>query len=495
MQYLPIFASLSGQPCLVVGGGNVAERKVAQLLAAGALVTVNAPELSPGLKADAEAGRINLVLRPFDPSLVPFQLLVIAATSDRAVNDAVAESARIALRLCNVVDDPEVSTYISPSIVDRSPLLVAVSSGGQAPVLARLLRQQLESWLPARLGALAEWAGSWRERVKAKLPDVTARRRLWEQVLTGALDARPGVAHDVLSGGRLATADAALSAALEVGEYRAPGPGEAWLVGAGPGDPELLTLRGLHLLQHADVVLYDRLVAPALLAYARRDAELINVGKTGGGPSTAQAAINALLIARVRAGQRVCRLKGGDPYVFGRGSEEALALADAGLPFQVVPGITAASGCGAYAGIPLTHRKEAHAVTFVTAHLGSGQESDQESARETAQEPDWQSLAALGQTLVVYMTGRRVADVSAALLQYGRPAATPAAVVMAGTTDAQRCVTGTLGDIAGRVSAAGVTSPAILYVGDVVALRARLDWFRPAAPGAAYNEQHSGAQR
>ncbi len=491
MQYLPIFASLSGQPCLVVGGGHVAERKVAQLLAAGARVTVNAPQLSPGLKADAEAGRIDLVLRPFDPSLVPFQLLVIAATDDRAVNHAVAESARIALRLCNVVDDPEVSTFISPSIVDRSPLLVAVSSGGQAPVLARLLRQQLESWLPARLGALAEWAGSWRERVKAKLPDVTDRRRLWEQVLTGALDARPGVAHDVLSGGRLATADAALSAALEAGEYRATGPGEAWLVGAGPGDPELLTLRGLHLLQHADVVLYDRLGAPALLAYARRDAELINVGKTGGGPSTSQAAINALLIARVQAGQRVCRLKGGDPYVFGRGSEEALALADAGLPFQVVPGITAASGCGAYAGIPLTHRNEAHAVTFVTAHLGSGQETGQ----EMNQQPDWQGLAALGQTLVVYMSGRRVADVSAALVRHGRPAATPAAVVMAGTTDAQRCVTGTLGDIAGQVSAAGVTSPAILYVGDVVALRSRLDWFRPAAPGAAYNEQHSGAQR
>ncbi len=483
MQYLPIFADLTGQPCLVVGGGNVAERKVAQLLAAGARVTVNAPALSPGLAADAAAGRLEVVLRPFDPALIPLQLLVIAATSDRAVNHAVAAAARSALCLCNVVDDPEVSTFISPSIVDRSPLLVAVSSGGQAPVLARLVRQQLESWLPAGLGALAAWAGSWRERVKAKLPDVTARRRLWEQLLKGALDARPGLAQDVI-GGRLAAADAVLAAALESesrGETRATGPGEAWLVGAGPGAPELLTLRGLYLLQHADVVLYDRLVAPALLAYARRDAELINVGKTGGGPSTSQAAINALLIEKVQAGHRVCRLKGGDPYVFGRGSEEALALADAGLPFQVVPGITAASGCAAYAGIPLTHRDAAHAVTFVSAHLGADQA------------PDWQRLAALGQTLVVYMAGRRVAEVCAALLQHGRPGATPAAVVMAGTTDQQVCVAGTLDDIAGTLRAVGLLSPAILYVGDVVELRSRLHWFSPTAAGAAYNAERQGA--
>ena len=486
MQYLPIFAALTGQPCLVVGGGHVAERKVLQLLAAGARVTVNSPQLSPGLEVAATAGRIAVALRPFDPALVPLQLLVIAATSDRAVNHAVAESARTALRLCNVVDDPEASSYISPSIVDRSPLLVAVSSGGQAPVLARLVRQQLERWLPARLGMLAGWAGGWRERVKARMPDVATRRRLWEQVLAGALDARPGIADDVLNG-RLAAADARLLAALDDGENHTTGPGEAWLVGAGPGDPELLTLRGMHLLQHADVVLYDRLVAPALLAYARRDADLVNVGKTGGGPSTSQASINALLIEHVRAGRRVCRLKGGDPYIFGRGSEEALALADAGLPFQVVPGITAASGCGAYAGIPLTHRNEAHAVTFVTAHLGTGE--------QTLQQPDWQRLAALGQTLVVYMTGRGLGDVSAALLRHGRPATTPAAVVMAGTTDLQRCVTGTLGDIAGQVAAAGLTSPAILYVGNVVALRSRLDWFSPGASGAAYNEQRSGAQR
>ncbi len=480
MDYLPIFASLAGQPCLVVGGGAVAERKALQLLAAGARVTVNAPALTPALEAALGEGRLSVARRPFDPALVPRQLLVIAASSDRAVNHAVADAARAALRLCNVVDDPAVSTFISPSVVDRSPLLIAVSSGGQAPVLARLVRQRLERWLPARLAELATWAGAWRERVKEALPDVTARRRLWEDVLAGVLDARTGPAQAVIDG-RTAEADDALSRRLRNPENPGAMTGEAWIVGAGPGDPGLITASGLHCLQHADVVLHDRLVAPALLAFARRDAELIDVGKAGGSASTSQAHINALLLDRVRAGHRVCRLKGGDPYVFGRGSEEALALAAAGLPFRVIPGVTAASGCGAYAGIPLTHRHASCAVTFVTAHRGADAE------------PDWQGLAALGQTLVVYMTGRRLAAVADALLRHGRPASTPAAVVMGGTTRDQRVVAGALGDIAGKAAAAGVSSPAILYVGDVVALREQLDWFRPAAGTAAYNEATSGA--
>jgi len=307
------------------------------------------------------------------------------------------------------------------------------------------------------------------------------------------LDARTGPAQAVIEG-RTAEADEALQRLLRHQGDAAAAPGEAWIVGAGPGDPGLITAAGLHCLQHADAVLHDRLVAPALLAFARRDAELIDVGKTGGGTSTPQARINELLLARVRSGQRVCRLKGGDPYVFGRGSEEALALAAAGLPFRVIPGVTAASGCGAYAGIPLTHRQVAHTVTFVTAHRGPGTEIGGEEGAgpgTVADEPDWQVLAALGQTLVVYMAGRRLAAVSEALRAHGRPAGTPAAVVMGGTTVEQHVVSGTLGDIAARAAAAGVSSPAILYVGDVVALRERLDWFRPAA-GAAYNAQPSG---
>lgn len=472
MQYLPLFARLTNRPCLVVGGGAVAERKVELLLAAGARVTVNAPHLTPGLETGVAAGRIGVHRGPFDPTLVRTHLLVIGATSDPAVNQAVAAAADAALVLCNVVDNPQLSTYISPSLVDRSPLILAVSSGGAAPVLARLVRQQLELWLPLGLGTLATWAGEWRDRVKTRLPGVDRRRRLWEEVFQGALDLRPGIARDGMAG-RQAAADQAMEAALtaHTPSPNAPEPakplGEAWLVGAGPGDPELLTLRGLYLLQRAEVVLYDRLVAPALLAYARRDAELINVGKTGGGISTSQAGINALLIARVQAGQRVCRLKGGDPYIFGRGSEEALALAAAGLPFQVVPGITAASGCGAYAGIPLTHRHTALAVTFVTGQAGA------------EPGPDWARLAALGQTLVVYMSGRNLAEVSGALMAHGLAPATPAALVMDGTTDRQRRVIGTLGTLNAQVRAEGLSSPAILYVGDVVALSEPLNWFRP----------------
>jgi uroporphyrin-III C-methyltransferase/precorrin-2 dehydrogenase/sirohydrochlorin ferrochelatase len=466
MDQLPIFLTLKGQRCLVVGGGEVAERKVRQLLAAGAAVTVNSPQLVSGLQQLGVEQRIQIALRRFDAGLIGTHLLVIAATGDGAVNRAVAAAAHQALRLCNVVDDPAHSSFISPSIVDRSPLIVAISSGGRAPVLARMLRQQLERWLPLRLGALADWAGSWRDTIKARLPDVTARRRFWERAFTGTLG------NHVLAG-RMQAADAALQSALDAQSTAGNSCGEAWLVGAGPGDPELLSLRGFHLLQHADVVLHDRLIAPELLAFARRDAELIDVGKTGGGEATSQADINALLLHRVRAGQRVCRLKGGDPYVFGRGSEEVAALAAAGLPFQVIPGITAASGCGAYAGIPLTHRGLAQAVSFVTGHPATDKDA-------SGVEPDWAALAAPGHTLVIYMGGRRLAVIAAELMAHGRSGTTPAAVVIAGTLPEQRVIRGTLADIAARSAAAGIGSPALLYVGEVVALAAQPDWQAPA---------------
>ncbi|MCL4721206.1 MAG: siroheme synthase CysG [Gammaproteobacteria bacterium] len=482
MDYLPLFASLAGQPCLLVGGGAVAERKVRQLCAAGARVTVNAPVLSAALEARAAAGEIAVARRHFDDTLVTRHLLVIAATDDRAVNHAVARAAAAAQRFCNVVDDPAVSTFISPSVVDRSPLIVAVSSGGRSPVLARLIRQWLEGQLPARLGALAQWAGRWRAAVRQRLPDAADRRRFWQTLLAGVPAPPVGIAADVLAG-REHAADAALDAALDPARAHPPAAGEAWLVGAGPGDPELITLRGLRLLQQADVVLHDRLAAPALLDYARRDAEIINVGKTGGSPSTGQAAINALLVAHVRAGRRVCRLKGGDPYLFGRGGEEALALAAAGLPFQVVPGITAASGCGAYAGIPLTHRNRAHAVTFVTAHRAPGHE------------PDWAALAAADHTLVVYMAGQRLAGVAASLMAHGRAPDTPAAVIIAGTTASQRRIGGRLADIANRVAAEGAASPTLLYVGEVAGLDPALEWFEPAAgsPAPVHRTAREGA--
>jgi uroporphyrin-III C-methyltransferase/precorrin-2 dehydrogenase/sirohydrochlorin ferrochelatase len=353
------------------------------------------------------------------------------------------------------VDDGAASSFIMPSVVDRSPLIVAVSSGGRAPVLARLLRQRLEQWLPARIGALAGWAGRWRERVRERLPQVAPRRDFWERLLTGTAAAA------VLRGNE-AEADVTAQALLDR-PAGTTGRGMAWLVGAGPGDPGLISVHGLRILEQADVILHDRLVAPELLRSARREAEVIGVGKTGGGASTDQDTINALLIRHVRAGRKVCRLKGGDPLIFGRGAEEALALATAGLPFEIVPGISAASGCAAFAGIPLTHRGLSASVTLVTAQQAPGTAG-----------PDWPQLASGAQTLVVYMGGSRVASVADALVAHGRAADTPAAVIVEGTLPGQQVITGTLADIAARSAALRGMSPALLIVGETVSLAAAL---------------------
>ncbi len=455
MDYFPLFADLRDQPCLVVGGGDVAARKARELAAAGARLTVVAPACSAAMQALIAAGTVTWRAGTADMAPVADHLLVVAATDDAAANRAIAATARAARRLCNVVDDAAASSFIVPGIVDRSPLIVAVSSGGHAPVLARWLRQRLERWLPAGCGDLARWAGSWRRRVRQRLTEPRRRRAFWEALLTG----EPG--RRLLAGDR-AAADAAAGQLLEqAGELAG---GKAWLVGAGPGDPLLISLRGLQALEQADVVLHDRLVSPALLRSARREAEIIAVGKTGGGPATSQAEIERLLVAHVRAGRRVCRLKGGDPFIFGRGGEEALALAAAGLPFEVVPGITAASGCGAAAGIPLTHRGLATAVTFVTAQDADGAL------------PDWSALARANHTLAIYMGGRRVADIAAGLVAQGRAPDTAAAVIGAGTTAQQQVVTGTLADIAQHWSDGSppAPAPALMLIGETVALTARL---------------------
>ncbi len=433
-------------------------RKVQQLLRAGARVTVNAPSLCAELGDLAASGSIHWKDGEFDARLLADHLLIVAATDDRDVNRDVAAHARSAQRLCNVVDDGEFSTFIVPSVVDRSPVIVAVSSGGSSPTLARMIRQRLDEWLPQRIGALARWAAGLREQVKQAMPDPRARLRFWQDILDGT------PAEHVLAG-RQAMADGEVRAALGAAD-RYAGVGEAWLVGAGPGDPGLITRRGLQLLQRADAVLYDRLMPRELLDLARREASLVSVGKTPGGPSWRQEDINRELVRRVREGQRVCRLKGGDPFIFGRGAEEVQALAKAGLPYQVVPGITAAAGCAAYAGIPLTHRALASAVTFVTASLADGNA-----------ETDWQSLARLGQTLVFYMGARILDDIAANLLNAGCDPATPAAIVENGTTSVQRVIGGTLGTIGLRSREAAVAAPAVLIVGGVAELAGQLQWF------------------
>ncbi|HEA3130410.1 TPA: uroporphyrinogen-III C-methyltransferase [Aeromonas hydrophila] len=455
MDYLPIFCRLDNKPVLLVGGGEVAERKARLLLDAGAHLTVVAPELDPELAELAANGSIEWLAGEFASEQLAGKWLVVAATDRREVNALVYQSANQARIFANVVDDPKRSSFIMPSIIDRSPLMVAISSGGKAPVLARLLREKLEALLPQHLGAVAAFAGSLRDRVKARFASMGARRRFWERLL-GA---------DRL-GQALARGDSAsahqLADSLFADESQSAG--EVVLVGAGPGDPGLLTLHALRQMQQADVVVYDRLVSDEVMALVRRDAKRIFVGKQAGNHCVPQEGINQLLLEEAQKGQRVVRLKGGDPFIFGRGGEELETLVGTGIGFQVVPGITAASGCAAYAGIPLTHRDHAQSVRFVTAHGKGG-----------ARDLDWSLLAKDKQTLVFYMGLSSCATIREQLLAHGKGVDTPVALIERGTQPSQRVIRGTLDEL--PALAVGVESPALIMVGSVVTLADQLAWF------------------
>ncbi|MGD8416564.1 MAG: siroheme synthase CysG [Pseudomonadales bacterium] len=449
MDYLPLFVRLAGEPVLVVGGGEVAARKIALLVRAGATVRIVAPALSPETEALARAHGIRVAHRPYETADLDAVRLVVSATGDESVNARVYEDCLAAEKLVNSVDQPALSTAIFPSIVDRSPVLVAVSTGGASPTLARVVRGWLEARLPARLGALAEFVRDRRDRVKARFGTVAERQQIWERVVGGT------VAEHVYRGD-LAAADAAF-------EDLAGQPGRGgWvaLVGAGPGDPELLTLKALRLLQSADVILYDNLVNRQILDYARRDAELTYVGKKWRAPSTRQESIHELMVEHASAGRLVVRLKGGDPFIFGRGGEEVEALVRAGIDVIAVPGITAATGSASYAGIPLTYREVSQSVRFVTGHRA-----------ENRINLDWPELARPGQTVVLYMGLPGLEEILAALVAHGRAPGTPAALVEKATLPEQRVVVGTLADLAGKVRAAGVKGPTMIIVGEVVAYR------------------------
>ncbi len=462
MDFLPIFLTLRARRCVVVGGGHIAERKLALLVRAGAQVEVIAPQLSEELERLATAGDITVSKREFEAADVCGAALVIAATDDAVVNEKVAAAAEQAGVLVNVVDQPGVGNVVMPSIVDRSPVIIAIGTGGNAPVLARLLRAKLESLIPQAYGELASLLGSLRERVRAAVPDGVARRRFWERTLDGP-------AAELIFAGRRADAVESIERGLaQAGQERAP-EGEVYLIGTGPGDPDLLTFRALRLMQNADVVVYDRLIGDTIVDLCRRDAERIFVGKSRDRHALPQAEINHLLIRLARAGKRAARLKGGDPFVFGRGGEEIEELAGAGVAFQVVPGITAALGCAAYAGIPLTHRDLAHSCVFVTGHH-----------REDGGEPDWAGLVRPQQTLVFYMGAASLSRICARLIAAGMDSATPAAVVERGTTLAQRVVTGTVATLPEAVTAADCKPPLLIIVGAVVGLRERLKWFEQA---------------
>jgi uroporphyrin-III C-methyltransferase / precorrin-2 dehydrogenase / sirohydrochlorin ferrochelatase len=450
---LPIFLDLRGRRVLLVGGGEIAARKARLLLAAGAHLRVVAPQMCAALVQLCEHADAQLLAMPFDPTHLAGAMLAVAATDDPAVNRAVSTAGRAANVWVNAVDDAAASSCFMPAIIDRSPVIIAVGTGGASPTLARRLRAQLEGWLPQRLGSLASLARRMRAKVREAQPDESVRRQFWDHFFESELAAR--VLSGALDGQEV---DAAFSAELAAAKActAASGPrGAVWLIGAGPGDPDLLTLRAQQLLQQCDVVLYDRLVPEAVLERVRRDALRVFVGKRPGEHRTTQARIHELLLHYAARGLRVARLKGGDPLVFARGGEEIAALAQAGVPVIVVPGVTAAFGAAAAAAIPLTHRGLAQSVCFVTA-MG-----------EAAAALDWRALAAPLQTVVFYMGVAQLPRIIERLVQHGAPPARPAAVIERATQPGQRLVAGTLNTIAARVAAAGITAPALLMVGDV----------------------------
>lgn len=453
MDFLPIFMNVKGRMCLVVGAGEVAYRKASVLKDAGATVSVVAPEFYP---AFANMAGVACIAERFQPAHLDGAVLVIAATNDSAVNRAVSEHARHLNIPVNVVDSPELCTFIMPSILDRSPLLVAFSSGGASPVLARMLRGKLETMIPARYGNLAAFCARLRDTVKAHVTNPAGRRVFWENVLEGV------VAEKVLAGEE-AAAETMLHGMLR--NEHTESCGEVYLVGAGPGDPDLLTFRALRLMQKADVVVYDNLVSEHILEMTRRDATRIFVGKERANHTLPQQDINALLVRLAKEGRRVVRLKGGDPFIFGRGGEEIETLAAHGIPFQVVPGITAASGVSAYAGIPLTHRDYAQSVLFTTGHLKDG-----------TLDLDWEMLCRPKQTVVIYMGLSGLSEICRQLIVHGLSPDLPGAVVMNGTQHDQKVVTGTLQTLVDLVADAGLKSPSLIIIGDVVKLRDKLSW-------------------
>jgi uroporphyrin-III C-methyltransferase/precorrin-2 dehydrogenase/sirohydrochlorin ferrochelatase len=465
LDLFPVFLDLRRRDCLVVGGGKVAARKVGLLRRAGARVQVVAPELCEELDRLRVAEGIRHSARDFLPDDLDAKTLVIAGTDREDVNRTISELARARNIPVNVVDQPDLCSFIVPSIINRSPVQVAVSTGGASPVLARLLRARLESYVPAAYGRLAKLVESFRDKVKQRFSTVDQRRQFWENVLQGEVA-------ELLFAGRDKTARECLEQALEQSEDVPHPIGEVYLVGAGPGDPDLLTFRALRLLQMADVIVYDRLVAPPILDLARREAERVYVGKERDNHTLSQENINQLLVRLAREGKRVVRLKGGDPFIFGRGGEEISTLMESGVSFQVVPGITAASGCATYSGIPLTHRDYAQSVVFVTGHLQDG-----------SVDLNWKALAHPDQTIVFYMGLHGVRVVSEQLVRHGLPAGTPVALVQQGTTQNQRVIITELQALEQTVKREAVKPPTIIIVGNVVQLHEKLDWFHPL-PGA-----------
>ncbi|WP_104503691.1 siroheme synthase CysG [Acinetobacter indicus] len=456
MDIFPISLKLQQQRCLIVGGGHIAYRKAGLLQKAGAIIDVVAPAIDAALLELVQQSQGHYEAAAFNTEIPLRQYrLVIAATDDAAINRQVFEACEAENVLVNSVDDPPHCRFMVPAIVDRSPLLISVATNGASPVLSRQIRTQLETSIPHGMGKLASFSGQWRAAVKAKIQNPDERRIFWENLYASPL--KEQVFND-----NLQEANRLIEQALQ--EWTTP-KGEVYLVGAGPGDPELLTLKALRLMQQADVVIYDRLVSDPIMELCRRDAEKIYVGKARSNHAVPQEGINALLVKYAQEGKRVCRLKGGDPFIFGRGGEEIEELFAAGVAFQVVPGITAASGCSAYVGIPLTHRNYAQSVRFLTGHL-----------KEGSPELPWSELVYENQTLVLYMGLVGLEKICQKLIAHGQRPDMPVALVSKGTTPEQKVVVGTLADIASKVTEHQIQAPTLTIIGEVVKLREQLQW-------------------
>lgn len=460
MEYLPIFIDLKQQDCLVVGGGEVAARKAGLLLKAQAKVTVVAPKLSATTQKMLDTGEISWLPAEFEQSQIDQQRLVIAATDDETINAAVHQAAQAKNILVNVADSPDKCDFILASILDRSPIIVAVSSGGDSPVLARNLRARLETLIPPAYSKLGQLVGRYRDAVKTKFDRISQRRRFWESVLEGPVA-------DHMLAGREELAEKTLLDKLADPDSDNLERGEVYLVGAGPGDPDLLTFKALRLMQQADVVFYDRLVSKEVLALVRKEAELIYVGKQRAWHAVRQEEINSLLLEHAKQGKRVLRLKGGDPFIFGRGGEEIETLADEKIPFQVVPGITAASGCASYAGIPLTHRDYAQSCVFVTGQLKQGE-----------LDLNWEALVQPRQTVVVYMGLAGLPELSRQLQAHGMPADKPAALVQQGTTENQKVWVSAIDELPALAEKEQPVAPTLVIIGEVTKLHNTLSWFQ-----------------
>lgn len=458
MDYFPIFVKLTHQPCLVVGAGEVAARKIDLLLRSGAQVTVIAREIGVAVASLHAQKTITVLQKAFSVEDVHDYRLVVSATDSLETNRLVAKAAHERYILVNVVDNPELCSFIFPAIIDRSPIVAAISSGGAAPVLARLLRAKMETVISPAYGQLASLAEKFRDTVKHQIKHPPQRRVFWERIFQGPVA-------ELVFAGNLAAAESQLQKRLADNQDSAPS-GEVYLIGAGPGAADLLTFRALRLMQQADVVVYDRLVSPEILDLARRDAERIYVGKQRQNHALPQESINELLASLAKQGKRVARVKGGDPFIFGRGGEEIETLMQQGISFQVVPGITAASGCASYAGIPLTHRDHAQSCTFVTGHL-----------KDDSVNLNWTQLAAPNQTVVIYMGSVGLDKICQALMAHGSPKDLPIALIQQGTTINQKVITGTLATISALVANQHIKAPTLIIIGTVVSLHNKLAWF------------------